>query len=636
MRYWLLRRPPHYTEIHPSTANTAWDYDKVFVDVRLKAGDLVYLTAANDELYAWGYVIKRESYRDQELTNRAYRVTVTRPVVQQNLVTAAEIKQFPYMRELFTNSNRNLLLLKAIHVNAFNALLRSKGVPVPTDINSDEPETERLPKDNFPKLTLTPEVTTWLKAAYTRLRQGKQINPTEMLIELWSSLPEDFDYNSIDTRLIRFGVDLTLLGILHVDPATDLLEKTDQVIRFVRELIQKQPSIGAITSELVSEDLTIPEDDVALIFALMSHLGKFWNGGAGHGSKPGYYSVTIRDEEVKLEYLRYKSIDALLRKLAGTTLNPNPLTTITTVTSNNNHEYDICLSFAGEDRDYVERAAAALHALGVKLFYDKYEQTSLWGKNLYQHLDEVYRKRAAYCVVFISQNYSLKLWTKHELRSAQARAFEENREYILPVRLDDTELPGILPTTGYVSNLSPEELAELVLQKLLENKTHSSRASSSLDIVDIAQPVKLRDGSAATPEQRAGFFSVWNSLVELEQAGQELWKEITGEALAAFADRQRAAKQNISTQALFFSEPDYDALEEMMRAADFYLNGKTRLSDIYDGLVETQALNLTVPNERDIFMDPQVRAQIRQNRRWLTRYQHLLRDIRSRLHVQIA
>jgi hypothetical protein len=74
----------------------------------------------------------------------------------------------------------------------------------------------------------------------------------------------------------------------------------------------------------------------------------------------------------------------------------------------------------------------------------------------------------------------------------------------------------------------------------------------------------------------------------------------------------------------------------MMRAADFYLNGKTKLPDIYNGPVTTQALSLTVPNERDIFMDTEVRAQIRQNRRWLTRYQHLLLDIRGRLHEQIA
>lgn len=74
----------------------------------------------------------------------------------------------------------------------------------------------------------------------------------------------------------------------------------------------------------------------------------------------------------------------------------------------------------------------------------------------------------------------------------------------------------------------------------------------------------------------------------------------------------------------------------MMRTADFYLNGKTKLSDIYNGRVETQALNLAVPIERDTFMDQEVRAQIRQNRRWLTRYQNLLRNIRSRMYEKIT
>ena|SRR6267378_1735374 len=112
MRYWLLRRPPHYTDIHPSAANTPWDYDKVFVDVRLKVGDIVYLTAAGDELYGWGNVIKRESYRDQEMQSRAYRITVTRPVVQQNLVTELEVKRLQHLRELFADSTAIWFRLK--------------------------------------------------------------------------------------------------------------------------------------------------------------------------------------------------------------------------------------------------------------------------------------------------------------------------------------------------------------------------------------------------------------------------------------------------------------------------------------------------------------------------------------------
>src|SRR5262252_5991184 len=42
MRYWLLRRAPHYSDIRPELAATPWSYDKVTVDVRLKVGDVVY------------------------------------------------------------------------------------------------------------------------------------------------------------------------------------------------------------------------------------------------------------------------------------------------------------------------------------------------------------------------------------------------------------------------------------------------------------------------------------------------------------------------------------------------------------------------------------------------------------------
>ncbi|MEX2515939.1 MAG: TIR domain-containing protein [Gammaproteobacteria bacterium] len=131
------------------------------------------------------------------------------------------------------------------------------------------------------------------------------------------------------------------------------------------------------------------------------------------------------------------------------------------------YDYDVTLSFAGDDRQYVERVAAALNELGVRVFYDRYEEVDMWGKNLYEHLDEVYRQRARFCVIFISTHYANKLWTNHERRSAQARAFEEKAEYILPVRFDNTEVPGMLPTTGYVdgNNRSPEDLALLLARK---------------------------------------------------------------------------------------------------------------------------------------------------------------------------
>lgn len=131
-------------------------------------------------------------------------------------------------------------------------------------------------------------------------------------------------------------------------------------------------------------------------------------------------------------------------------------------------EYDVCLSFAGDDRDYVREVADALTQRGIRVFYDEYKQADLWGKNLYDHLADVYSNAARYCVMFASKHYARKIWTTHERRSSQERALQEHAEYILPCRFDDTEIPGLASTIAYVDlrSTSCEELAALIETKL--------------------------------------------------------------------------------------------------------------------------------------------------------------------------
>lgn len=132
------------------------------------------------------------------------------------------------------------------------------------------------------------------------------------------------------------------------------------------------------------------------------------------------------------------------------------------------YEYDVCFSFAGEDRTYVEKVADKLKKEGIRVFYDLYEEVSLWGKDLYEHLDDVYKNSARFCVLFASEHYAKKLWTNHERKSAQERAFRENSEYILPARFDKTPIPGLRDTVGYIdlANKSPEELSDLIMEKV--------------------------------------------------------------------------------------------------------------------------------------------------------------------------
>jgi hypothetical protein len=157
------------------------------------------------------------------------------------------------------------------------------------------------------------------------------------------------------------------------------------------------------------------------------------------------------------------------------------------------YKYDVTLSFAGEDREYVEKVAKTLQENDVKVFYDKFEEVDLWGKDLGLHFDYVYRKGAKYCVPFISEHYKKKIWTNHEIRTAISRAIETNVEYILPTRFDDTEIDGIRPTLGFLDlrNISPEKLAHLIIKKLEKEPTVPLQEQQQEDIETVHLGIKI-------------------------------------------------------------------------------------------------------------------------------------------------
>lgn len=131
-------------------------------------------------------------------------------------------------------------------------------------------------------------------------------------------------------------------------------------------------------------------------------------------------------------------------------------------------KYDVALSFAGEERAIAKRLAEALRAREVRVFFDEFVTAEMWGKNLYEYLSDVYLRQARLCVMLVSGAYAAKAWTNHERRSAQARVLEQNPDYLLPIRIDDAEVPGLLPTVAYLSydDYSIDEIADIVVMKI--------------------------------------------------------------------------------------------------------------------------------------------------------------------------
>jgi hypothetical protein len=130
--------------------------------------------------------------------------------------------------------------------------------------------------------------------------------------------------------------------------------------------------------------------------------------------------------------------------------------------------YQVALSFAGEQREYVEGVARALQARGIAVFYDRFEAVTLWGKDGAEFFHQLFAADTAYVVMFISRDYVAKKWTRHERRSALSRAIAEEGEYVLPVRFDTSEVPGLPDTVQYLSaeDYNPAALAALISEKI--------------------------------------------------------------------------------------------------------------------------------------------------------------------------
>lgn len=147
------------------------------------------------------------------------------------------------------------------------------------------------------------------------------------------------------------------------------------------------------------------------------------------------------------------------------------------------YKYDVALSFAGEDRKYVEEVALFLKKKNIAVFYDYFEEEALWGKNLISYLEEIYTNKSKYCVVFISQYYVQKEWTCYESAAAMVRLLNSNmkqKEYLLPVKFDETKVSGVLSTIGFIDGKKKtlDELGNLIIKKLHTSDLKNSELMS--------------------------------------------------------------------------------------------------------------------------------------------------------------
>ncbi len=146
-------------------------------------------------------------------------------------------------------------------------------------------------------------------------------------------------------------------------------------------------------------------------------------------------------------------------------------------------EYDVAISFAQADKALAEEVAQRLNQKKVKVYLDEYRSLELWG-DIVDHLVNLYARKARYCVVLLSRQYPLRAWTADERRSAREAALRDAEEYILPFRLDDTDVPGVEEVKGYrdLREYSIEDIVNWLEEKLRQTETRPGPPSQSHDL----------------------------------------------------------------------------------------------------------------------------------------------------------
>ena len=136
--------------------------------------------------------------------------------------------------------------------------------------------------------------------------------------------------------------------------------------------------------------------------------------------------------------------------------------------------FDIALSFPGEHRDFVKTVADLLaKQLGYnRVFYDAYYEAELARPNLDTYLQEIYHDQAELVVVFLCAEYEQKEWCGLEWRAVRDMLKQKKIAEIMPVRLDNTHIPGLFSIDGYINSKDhdPAELADLIVQRLRLNR----------------------------------------------------------------------------------------------------------------------------------------------------------------------
>lgn len=177
--------------------------------------------------------------------------------------------------------------------------------------------------------------------------------------------------------------------------------------------------------------------------------------------------------------------------------------------------YDLAVSFAGEQRDYVEKVVRACQQLGLSIFYYRDMAIDWWGKSYLAEQRSIYSGRTRFFVPFISPEYLAKPIPMDEFSSALMTALTHGDDYILPVLIKNVTVPVEMlhPHIHYLraEDYDPQSLALAMKQKVAQSSGAGKPAVKIDSLMGEAAPAPASSGRRL-PRVTSHDFSVYQEL----------------------------------------------------------------------------------------------------------------------------
>lgn len=104
------------------------------------------------------------------------------------------------------------------------------------------------------------------------------------------------------------------------------------------------------------------------------------------------------------------------------------------------YEFDVAISFAGENREVARVISDELQSLDCSVFFDELYEANYLGGAWRKQFEDIFKNRSRVVICILDRNHADKIWPTFERECFSPRVADEA---VIPVFLDDTKFPGI-------------------------------------------------------------------------------------------------------------------------------------------------------------------------------------------------